>query len=592
MQNYLDYGVIVIYMLVTLGIGVYFSRKKQDTENYLLGGRNTPFIAIGLACMMSLLSSISIVMIPGEIYNHGLTLFILTPTIILPLGIPFYLLFTRFYFKLGSFTPYEYLEYRYDAKVRAIVAISSFYSRVMYIAMVLYSSAKIFESAYGWAPWFSILLVGVTGVLSTTIGGSKAVIWTDVFQFFVLFGGLAVVIWVLNRDISGGPLEAVSYAIRNGHGVPQFREADFYSMSPYVRLLFFLLLWNAIVGPLTSACSDQVTIQRLLSTRNWKEGLKSQVVAVVLGIGSTLVLWFIGLSLFTYYSQHSILLESGDAAFFNFVKTKLPPPMSGLFMAAMLAAIMSTVSSGINAMATVWLKEIHQKFINKFMDGVREVRVSRLATLFIGVFGMTLGICLDFSGKWLSQSVAEVGTIFNLLGAAILPAFLFAVLSSRANAKLIWGYTFFAFGEGLAVSTWYALSRSSEQAWLADPSRDWGWAGKLDFIYVAVPLAIGLALCLPYLWKSLRKRVLPVASSLLGLTALGWSLGIFYWYAFSNLLITDVPRAKSFAFYLPVPFLLAFVILRFCPKQPREKYQGLTLRTLGEPIVKTLSGKS
>ena len=146
---WLDYGVIFVYTMVVIGIGVHFSRDKKTSENYLLGGRNMPFVAIGLACMMSLFSSISIVMVPGEIFNHGLTLFILGGTVGMILPIPFYLMFTRFYFKLGSFTPYEYLEYRYDRTVRAVVAFSAFYTRVIYIGMVLYTSAKIFEAAFG-----------------------------------------------------------------------------------------------------------------------------------------------------------------------------------------------------------------------------------------------------------------------------------------------------------------------------------------------------------------------------------------------------------------------------------------------------------
>ena len=191
-------------------------------------------------------------------------------------------------------------------------------------------------------------------------------------------------------------------------------------------------------------------------------------------------------AIYTYYRQNpdpALGPGSGDAAFFHFVSTQLPSPVPGLFMAAMLAAIMSTLSSGMNSMAAVWLKEIHQKFINRNLAPSAEVTVSKYATLLIGVFAVGLALALELSGQWLTQSVSEVGTIFYLIGAAILPAFLFAVLSSRANAKLIWGYTAFAFGEGVAMNLWYALSRSSEQAWRLDPAAGFGWAGKLDFCY-------------------------------------------------------------------------------------------------------------
>ena len=102
----IDYIIIAVYMAVVVGIGFLFTKKNETTENYLLGGRNMPVFAIGLSCMMSLLSSISIVRSPGEIYNNGFTLSMFGVLTLL-LQIPAYMLFTRFYFKLGSFTPYE-----------------------------------------------------------------------------------------------------------------------------------------------------------------------------------------------------------------------------------------------------------------------------------------------------------------------------------------------------------------------------------------------------------------------------------------------------------------------------------------------------
>lgn len=584
---FLDYTIIVFYFVLVLGIGFFFAKGENSSEEYLLGGRRMPTLAIGLSCMVSLLSSVSIVMVPGEIFNNGLTLFIFQGTIGLALSIPCYLLFTRFYFLLGSFTPYEYLEYRYDRTVRSVVAISAFYTRTMYLGMVLYTTAKIFESCYGWPAWFSILLVGTVGVVYTVMGGMKAVVWTDVLQFLFLFGGFIAIMAMLCWKIDGGILEAVGCAFRNGHGLPQFSQPEFYSASPYVRLLIWLLLWNAIVAPLTTACSDQINIQRLLSTSNWREGFKSQIIASVSAMLFTWVLWLAGLAVYTYYQQNPDPAltgpGAGDKAFFHFVSTELPSPLPGIFMAAMLAAIMSTLDSGMNSMATVWLKEIHQKFFNRNMPKEREVPVLRWATVLIGLFAIALGILLDISGRWLEQSVAEVGTLFYMIGAAILPAFLFAVLSSRANSRLIWGFTFFAFGESVAMNCWYTLSRASLQAFEADSSAGWGWAGKLALIHVIWPLAIGILLLIP--WAALRRRWYGKLAGLLSLAWLGAVEGMLVWYAYSNCMITDAPRARSFAFFLPISFLGAFLLLWFCPRQPREKYQGLTLATLGQEIL-------
>eukprot|EP00831_Metopus_contortus_P015137 TRINITY_DN16283_c0_g1_i1.p1 TRINITY_DN16283_c0_g1~~TRINITY_DN16283_c0_g1_i1.p1 ORF type:complete len:524 (+),score=19.15 TRINITY_DN16283_c0_g1_i1:216-1787(+) len=507
----------------------------------------------------------------------------------LPLQIPCYMLFTRFYFKLGSFTPYEYLEYRYDATVRGVVSISAFYSRVMYIGMVLYTTSKIFEAIYSWPAWFTILFVGCIGIGYTVLGGMKAVVWTDVIQFVVLFGGMIVIIVVLCCNISGGMLEAVAGAFREGHGAPQYLQPEFYTLNPYVRLLFWLLLWNAVVSAVGGAASDQINIQRLLSTKNWQAGFKSQIISSVIGMIACAMLYFIGFAVFTYYHQNpdpTLGAQAGDIAFFHFVATKLPAPLPGIFMAALLAAIMSTLDSGINSMAAIWLKEIHQKFINKNLTGVQEVRVSRVATLFVGCFAILLGLAINFSGKWLEQSVAEVGTIFYILGSATLPPFLLAVLTKRANSKLIWAYTFLSLGEVIGKNLWYVLSRTDEQAWQRDHSLGLGWTGPLDIIYFLVPLILGLLLCVPWLFSNFRTSIATRIITLTGISMLGVACALGMWYFYSNALITDIPKARSFSFFLPLSFIATCIAACFMPIQPRHKYQGLTLATLNDPLLK------
>lgn len=579
-KNYIDYSIVALYMLAVVGIGVYFSRDKKNAETYLLSGRSLPAWVVGVACMMSMLSSISMVSVPGEIFNYGWTLGFLGSIFYPILSIPAYLLFAKFYFKLGSFTPYEYLEYRYDKGIRGIVAFSSFYLRVIYIGMVLYTSAKIFEGAFNWPAWFSIILTAVIGIASCFMGGSKAVVWTDVFQAFLTFGGLLTVIIIACSKIDGGVFTAVSTALNDGHGIPHFSQADFYKFHPYARLLFWMLLWNVVNNVLVDACSNQVTIQRILSCKNYWEGLKSQLYSNGLAICSSLLLLLIGLSLYSFYKFNpnpDIVQGKGDLALFYFIKHYVPQPFSGLFMAAMFAAIMSTISGVVNSMAGVWVKEFHIRFINKNVTPEKEYKLLRISTLIIGAIGISLALAIDFAGKWLSQTVSEVGTIFYLLGSAILPAYLFAVISKRANSKLIWATTLFAFGEGISSNVWYVLSRSSYQAWEADHSVGFGWAGPLEFKYIIPYIAIMVIFSLPYLIKATRKYLISKIMVLIGLMATGATSGMLVWYIFSNVMITDEPMARSFAFTFPVPFILSCIVLRFCPIQPEAKWRGLCL---------------
>lgn len=586
---FVDYTIIIFYMLAVVGIGILCTRKDESTKNYLLGDGKIPFFAVGLSMMMALFSSISIVQAPGEIFNNSMTYGCFNQFIVW-LQIPIYLMFTAFYAKLGSFTPYEYLEYRYDSKVRLVVAISAFYAKVVYLGLVLYSTAKIFEGIYGWNAWFTILLVGVIGTIYTVMGGRKAVIWTDVMQFVVLSISLIVIVVYLIKGIRGGFSEAFVYAFKEGHGFPDFAKKEFYQFTPYVRLLFWLMFFGLLTSPF-NVCSDQTTIQNLLCTGSNKERLKSLVVSAVTTNIMCLIIMFFGCGLFTYFAQNpdaEVLAKGGDVALFRFVFLKVPSPISGLFMAAMLAAIMSSLDSGINSMAAVWLKEFHVKFFNKNITSEGEIKVLRLATFIIGLFSILLALALCVSGKYLQQSMTEIGTIFWLLGAATVPAFLFGVLTNRANSAYVWGITFFAVGETIATNAWYILSRRAVQVWEQDPTVGLGWGGPIAAKYFIIPAVIALILVAPYLFnKSYRKVKKVIASALVGTIFVGLAFNMFVWWFFSNIEITDEPKARSFAFYIPTLILWAIVVF-FCPKQPRENYQGLTLATMKEPILKKL----
>lgn len=583
-DNLINYCIVIAYMLIVLGIGFFFNNKNETTEGYLLGGRSMHWLPIGLSMIMTLLSSVSLVQIPSEIYNQGWTLFSLAPFALVT-GPLFYMMFSRFYFKLGSFTPYEYLEHRYDRTVRTIVAVSAFYSRVFYLGMVLYTTSKIFQGAYNWPGWLTILLVGFIGTVYTVLGGMKAVVWTDVVQFFIMTAGMFFIINALNQNIDGGIVQGVIYAWENGHGAPQYTNPEFYTITPYIRLCFWMLLWNLITGGLVSASSDQLNVQRILSTKDWKAGLKAQLTSTGLGVLNMVILYTIGFCVYSYFTKNPdpfVMKHGGDVAFFRFVALKMPTPLPGIFMAAMLAAIMSTLDSGLNSMSAVWLKEFYTQFINKKCTPEKEMKILKMSTIILGVIAVFSALALDWSGQWLKQSATEVATIFGLLGFCTLPAYLFAVISKRANSLLIWAYTFFATGEAISQNIWYTLSRNAVHRWEADPSVGFGWGGKLPLIYVIIPAVIGILLCV--FWVFYRKKLAAKISGCVGIFTLGFAFRLFLWWAYSSYNVTDRPLDCSFAFFMPASFFIALIALRFCPVQPEHKWKGLTLGTINDKV--------
>lgn len=583
--SFWDYAIITAYFISLGSMGLWFARKKQDTAaGYLLGGRKMPWFAVGISIMMSLLSTFSLVMVPGEIFNHGLTLWAFNLAAPL-ITIGCFFIFPRFYFKLKSFTPFEYLEIRYDRKVRTLIAFLYTYSKCIYLAMVLFTSAIVFEGSAGWPAYFTIPLIGIVCIAYTIQGGLKAIVWIEFFQFFILVGGFMIAIGVIVSYV--GFFDAIKYAFDHGRGFDNFSQDGFYTMNPYVRLTMWMMIINIISTALSGSASDQITIQRLLSTSDFKSALKAQLTASFVSIPFTLILWFIGLGIFAYYSQNpDPRVLSGDGALFTFIATRVPAPVPGLILAAMLAAVMSTVGSGINSFSTIWLKEFHEKYINKKMSERKEVSVSRVATVIFCVSIVITALLIDLSSKLLGQSVVEAMTIFSIFDVIVLPAFLFAVISKRAGSRLIWGMALYLWSMKIGIILWYMLSKYATKNWVAGMSA--GYAGPLSMTWVVIPvllfvILLGIWFCRRFIFND-KSLIFYYAS----LFPAGFASATLTWYIFSNVCYKGEPLELSFQ-WVGLPVTVAYLVfgivgLCFAKVPPSEKYMGLTLGTMNAEV--------
>ncbi len=576
-----DYAVMALYFiaLVTVGTVCSLRGEKRDAKSFLLGSGKMPVFALGISCLMAALSAFSLVMVPGEIFNHGLgfwILYLIGPVFTLVAA----RVFMPFYFKLGSYTPFEYLEYRYSPAVRALVAGLTIYVRLVYLGMVLFSTSKIFEGAAGWPPWVSIVLIGGFALVFTTVGGLKAVVWTDVMQFVVLIGGLFCILGFLFYKIDGGFFGAVNCAFSNGRGLDVFADPGFYSGNPYVRLCFWLLLWGQFMSPISTMVSDQMTVQRLIASGSLRNAMKTQFVNTCLTIPTVVILWIIGLSVFAFYFQHpEITKPSGDTALFVFISTQLPPAVPGLVISAMMAAVISTVNAVFNSMATVYLKEFHVRYFAPQTDEVKQVKIARIATVVIGTLSIALGLLIVYSASWLKQSVVEASTLFHIFELVILPAFVFAILSRRASTTLVWVTAGLLWGCKVGTLCWYTLSTAAKNAW--KPGMDLGWAGPIKPYWGIGMLIAGIVLLLLWWIVSKKSRRISFCFMLSGWLCIGCSVSVLLWSIFSNIYAVKEPQALSFQWGgVPITFLyilIGVLWLKFGPEQPKEKYQGLTL---------------
>ena len=566
-------SVIVLYMMAVVAVGAWFSRREETSEEYLLGGRRMPWWAVGISYMMSLLSTVSLVMVPGEIYNHGLSLYILGPLYPLTSILMFYA-FVRFYYKLEVFTPFAYLGRRYDPAVRLLISILYLWTRLIYLGMVIFSSSKVFEGAAGWPAWLTILLVGIVGIIYTVLGGMKAVIWTDVMQFGALFLGLLITIGICAHHVTGGLWGGITYAIDAGHGASMYTKPEFYAFNPYVRLCFWILLLGKFAEPLFYSTADQISVQRLLSTSSFKNGLRAMIVNAAAGIPFMFMMWTIGLIIFAYYSQNpDPRVTSGDTAFFTFVSTMLPPPIPGLMLAAMLAAVMSTLDSGMNSLSAVGLKDLYLQYWNKDASEKQQVKVARILTVVVGVLAMGLALFITLSSKTLKESVQEAGAIWAALGAVVAPVFLVGFTTRRVNSKTIWVATLITWGVNFGMTTWYVASKRG----MTDP---------ISFTWVLIPLILAAAPCVVTALLSAGNRRSVYPGIFWAMFPAGYAIGTGFWYVASH----ATGGGKLSFQWVGFPGLLIFLGLAYGSVLLRGRIDetrtaGLTLWSQNEPVA-------
>lgn len=490
----LDYTTIVLYLLIVVGVGIWFSRGGSDTEAYLLGGRGMPWWLIGISYVVSLLSTLTLVGVPGEAYANGVTLAV--GSLIMPIvAVIAFHIFVRFYFVSRVFTPFDYLERRYGPHIRVLAAGFFWLSRAIYLGLVLYASAKVFTGADNWSVPITILVVGGVGTLYTILGGFKAVVWSDFLQFIVLAVGIVLIVAYATSDVPGGVFGVVSHALENGRGTPELGDPSFYGLSMTARVTLIGLVAVIINEQLFFNSSDQIALQRLLSTSSYRQAKRSLYTFAAIVTPVVMVLWFLGLAMFAFYSgmPEDQRPTQGDTALFKFIATELPTPIPGLILSAMLAAIMSTLDSGINSLATVATKDFYLRFFRPNATESAQVVFSRIVTLGTGVLAIMIGLGLSMSADRLEASVLETSMAWMTLSVALPPVYLLGMLSRRATAGDALVQLIVGWGVTAGMLVWYLISQNNE-------------GGGLSFMFVGVPGPVA-ALCIGLLLSRMHPRL-------------------------------------------------------------------------------------
>ncbi len=440
--TWLDISVFVIYLLATTAIGLLFTNEQDDLGEYFLAGRSMGRIVIAMTILAALFSGISFLASPSEGYSNGLAFYLVNIGFFVATPVTT-LLFLPFFYHSRFFTAYQYLEERFSVQVRTLASGSFIIRVLLWLALATYAPALALEQATGLPLWFTIICTGLLTTFYTTLGGMKAVIWTDVMQLGVLFGGqLLIAISAISR-IPGG-ISGVASIARDGGRLDLSTSFD-----PTVRVTLWGLLLGSAFMHLVQMATDQVSVQRYLTAKSLKEAQRGLWLKLWLVLPVTAVFYGTGVVLYAYYQVHGDPLAAGkisrpDQILPYFVVTELPSGFPGLFIAAIYAASMSTISAGINSLTSASLIDFYQRlWKNPDLSDQTQLRLARRLTIIYGL----LVVLLAFFVKRLGTLLEASNSIISLVGGPLLGLFLLGILVPRATAR----GALFGWGAGVAV---------------------------------------------------------------------------------------------------------------------------------------------
>lgn len=425
----LNYSILFLYLLITLLIGTYFSRKQKSTEDYFVGGGRIPWWASGLSVFGTLLSAITFMAIPAKAFSTDWSFFFLNMTAILVTPIIAYV-FIPYFNKLQIRTAYEFLEERFNYFARAFGSLSFILFQLGRIGIVLLLPALAISIVSGIPVTSSILLMGVLCVLYTAFGGIEAVIWTDVIQVVVLLGGSLVAVFWIVFQTEASFTEMIAYASKRNKFNLMNTEFNFTEST----------FWVVCIGGLASAMitqgTDQTIVQRYLTSKNVKDSQKTLYTNALLTLPASLIFFGMGTLLFIFYSElpHRLtpFISNNDSIFPWYIVQELPVGVSGLLVAGIFASAMSSISSSLNSVATAYCNDFHLRFSPTIEDS-KLLKIARVTTLVTGILGVVLALWMansNIKSLW-DQFYRFLGLFSGGLGGM----FLLGIVTKKANAK-------------------------------------------------------------------------------------------------------------------------------------------------------------
>ena len=420
-----DLVLVVLYLIGITWFGLRFRKQgERSLKSYFLADRNIPWWAIALSIVAAETSTLTIISVPGIAFTGDFGFLQLAIGYLLG-RIVICILFLPKYFRGELMTAYQLIGQRFGLRLHRLTAGLFLVMRAAAEGVRVFAVAIVVGVALGTGDITSIVILSLLTLLYTFEGGMKAVIWTDVLQMLLYVLGTLVSLWSICAHIPGGAHTLLSMAAAAGK-LTVFH----FSLSISETYTF----WAGVVGgcflTMASHGTDQLMVQRLLAAKNLRESRLALLSSgVVIFVQFTLFL-FIGAGLFVYYKLNGLAphVASADRLFPLYIVREMPVGISGLMIAAILAAAMSNLSAALNSLASTSMIDFYL-LRRPHVSEARKSRLSRLMTLGWAAILLTLAIISRGSGH-----VLEIGlSIASVLWGGMLGVFLLGTLTKRAN---------------------------------------------------------------------------------------------------------------------------------------------------------------
>jgi SSS family solute:Na+ symporter len=469
----IDIIVIAVYLLAMILTGFYFSRRNKNPDQFTKASGTIPGWAIGLSIYATFLSSNTFLGVPGKAFGSNWNSFVFS------LSMPFAAwiaskFFVPFYRSTGEISAYTHLERRFGPWARTYTVLCFLLTQLARMGSIFFGIALSLQALLGYSMVPIMIVIGICIIIYTVLGGMEAVIWTEVVQGIVKTFGALLILYLIIREIPGGVSRIIEIGEQNskfslGTISPDFTEASFWVVLFYG---FFINLNNFGM--------DQNYVQRYHTAASPRQAAKSVWFCVMLYIPASLLFFIIGTSLFAYYQLQPELLATvksqavnerapgigaamqaqlaagltpadyGDKVLPHFMVTRVPVGLMGLIISAILSAAMSTISSGMNACATVFTVDIYKRHWKPGINDKKQLLILRVMTVIFGMMGLAAGIAM-IGSKSVLDTWWELSGIF---AGGMLGLFLLGIVSRRTSGHEALAATII----GIVVILWMTFS--------------------------------------------------------------------------------------------------------------------------------------